>query len=406
MSWKQKLIVAICLAIAALAIFSRWEINKTSNFFDLRLRYNEVCCSHSGVNPYRVFSGQVEHPAFVAFPNKDGGKEMVCAYPPWHTTYMWFYGWLSWPVCVAFMLCIYLVAALFALSVFWRSIPAGQRWVAFSFALALSGNAAISALLWGNYGVLLLGLFVLFCMALKRGHGILAGVCWALMMIKPQMAVLLAWPLLFSRQWTTIGTAVGICVVATLWPAWVYHESPIDLILQIPDMALPKPKDCGSFPEIAYHLLGEQGPTIWSGLCFVLCGVFSWLLRGQRTWVIRCAAALCIFPVWTYSQGHDWTVQMALYVIVAAMAFSPTVVTWAPWRQRFVHIGLVAVLTMEVVCASYLLGMAKQWFNTDGLGWIHHVTAFGIIGLMFCMTLVIYPFDKNTTCAARQVPQN
>ena len=43
----------------------------------------------------------------------------------------------------------------------------------------------------------------------------LAGVCWALMMIKPQMAVLLVWPLLFSRLFGAVDALANAIFAAT-----------------------------------------------------------------------------------------------------------------------------------------------------------------------------------------------
>ena len=301
-----------------------------------------------------------------------GTKGVVCAYPPWHMTYTWFYGWLPKTVCLSLVLVLLLVALSISLRWAWRLGQKGKRLLPFSILLALLAVPLSFSVYCGNYGVLVLMLLLALFWVLEKNRPLLAGVCWALMMIKPQIAVLFFWPLLFQRQYRAILIAIVICFVATLWPAYIYQESPITLILQIPDMAIPKPKDTLALPGLAYRVLGEYGPMIWMAVCFMVCGVFSFYFRRAQSWVLRFAPALLIFPLWTYSQPHDLSVLLPLYALLAVTVVSEAM----PEHPRIIQGiqgGVITLVAITFVKWVWSIGVILHAFDPSGLGWIYRM---------------------------------
>ena len=90
-----------------------------------------------------------------------------------------------------------------------------------------------------NYGLVILGWTLLLYFALDSNHNILAGVIYSFIMIKPQIGILLFFPLLFNRKYKTIAFAVAICLIETCFTSCMLHKSPVELILQIPKIGAP-----------------------------------------------------------------------------------------------------------------------------------------------------------------------
>ena len=108
--------------VVAITLFGLWQLFTGVVSFadsfpdhrfagDLRLRRNEIRCAHQGVNSFRVWSREVVLPGFTPWRRPDKPKveranesdATVHAYPPWHTAFFWFYGWLPWVLCVSLM---------------------------------------------------------------------------------------------------------------------------------------------------------------------------------------------------------------------------------------------------------------------------------------------------------------
>ena len=77
---------------------------------------------------------------------------------------------------------------------------------------AMAGNG--TALMVGQFSIICMGLIVLQIVCLQRRRPVLAGICWALAMIKPQIA--LPFGLLFLFPGQAIGALVGTAILAAL----------------------------------------------------------------------------------------------------------------------------------------------------------------------------------------------
>jgi hypothetical protein len=171
----------------------------------------------------------------------------------------------------------------------------------------------LSGICWSlNYGLILLGCLLLLYSALNSGHDCIAGIIYSFIMIKPQIGVLLIFPLLFSRKYKTIAIAVVICLVETCFTALMVYKSPIKLILQIPQIGAPFEK--GFLTESIIKIIGPIGQYLVMGvfICFAAGG--SYLVRNAKEAWVRFLPAIAFIPFWTYSQYHDWLVILPCYI--------------------------------------------------------------------------------------------
>ena len=130
-------------------------------------------------------------------------------------------------------------------------------------------------------------------------------------MIKPQQAIWFAIPLLFRRQFKTIGIAVATCLVASVPPAVLCGKSPMELILEIPKFRVQAFFETTLFPTSVYSFANQwlfPKSALFFGLfiCLVFCVWASWKLRREKDWFVSLQPVFfCIcaaYPLWS----HDW----------------------------------------------------------------------------------------------------
>jgi hypothetical protein len=85
--------------------------------------------------------------------------------------------------------------------------------------LAIAHNS--SALAFGQFSIVCMGLLALQLHCLRRGGNLAAGFCWALAMIKPQIAIAFALPFLLERRWH--GLVFGLALLAALSAFTCYY---------------------------------------------------------------------------------------------------------------------------------------------------------------------------------------
>lgn len=398
--WKWSIIVlAFCCAV--LLSFRQIEdlqYNPKLRRVDIGLRYHEIECAHTGINPYYIFKGDVrsEHyrsldptidPKLKADGTPDNRPE-VAAYPPWHVTYAWVYSWLPLEMCAMFLEALYLLIAVGVLIWTWRKAPKGSRVLGFAWCTMLCIAPAIRCFWVGNYGILILALSLAFYWTLEKKHDWLAGICWALMMSKPQLALLFAWPLLVQRRWRVITVATTLCVAATLWPAYVYQESPVALILQIPKMSVGVE---GLIPTTLERMFGTMGPQIFMGLCFLLCGALCYHFRTASSWIVRMSPALVIFPIWTYSQMHDQVVLLPFLLMIAIVAQQQANGFRAMPLRGTMTIVVILMLFQGIWSFLYL----HDYFDPTGFGWIYQLATLSMFGLFLCCTFLLFYSERK-----------
>ena len=102
----------------------------------------------------------------------------------------------------------------------WWPKGAGPAW------LAVLTPAALLNLWAGHYGFLIGGLFLLGWRNVERKRGILAGICFGLMLIKPHLAVMIPLALAMRREWRAIASAAITVVTLIAATAAVYGVQP------------------------------------------------------------------------------------------------------------------------------------------------------------------------------------
>lgn len=392
------LLSAIVFSLGILSIVYFW---KGARFCDIRLRYNEICCVHKGINPFFVWSGKSQCEGFVGYPRPDMKASItslgrqVHAYPAWHYTYFWWLPSFSFfTVVIGYtVLSIVLVAGLFVW--LYKIRPKDSSSIPYYFC-ALSSIAFYYpwTYIYGNYGIILAVSLTLFLWCYEKKHDCLAGIVWAFMMIKPQVSVLFAIPILLQRRYRVLIVAMVICFLALLPPAFKFCESPIDLILQIPEIGRPYIGEgrtgCGHVLRALFNLFGYVGVLLWSVVIVGTAFFGVYRLRKNTSAFVVFAPIVAAIPIWNYSQCGDssvlWVPVVALYAVVISEL-----------AQKAVKIASVflSVASLFMLLWSYST-VLFNFFSPTGLGWIYAFVHLAYYFVLF--GAVIY-----VSCVAKRV---
>ena len=361
---------------------------------DFRLRAAEIRCAHQGVNSFHVWNRDQVVPGFHPYPRPDmvdvdrkPGELTVHAYPPWHIAFFWFLGWLPSDACLALMACLfgaclaYIVRQTFAITA--ERCGGGAAFVAW-LSLLLITRDVTHCFIWMNYGVMILALYLLMYAALRRKMFVLAGFCWAAMMIKPQVSCLFFWPLFCERRYKTIITAIGVCLGMTMIMSCCYGESPVDLILQIPQIGSPYGSQ-GICEKVLTPLLGGMTRPVWMGACFVACGILCCMLRRSGDFLLLSVPVALITPLWTYSQRHDHVILWILYVAALGFAMHPSNGRW----KRMWLVVFAAMLGSVLFCAFWAIGVRVGVMEPQGIGWLYQLAELAPYLMGVCMLVVL-----------------
>ena len=418
--------------VAAIALFGLFQIvsgvlslseftseGKFPN--DLQLRRNEIRCAHQGVNSFRVWTREVIVPGFTPWGRPDmekvsgtpGVHSYVHAYPPWHTAFFWFYGWLPTSVCTAFMSLVFGICCCVIVLESFRlarekcrvldcadestsALPIPFSGLAVFLALSIIAYDVATCWISLNYGVLILTAFLLMNRALERNHAILAGLAWAIMMIKPQVGLLFVWPLFWHRRYLTITTAAVVCLAGTLFTSFAVHESVVDLILQVPEIGRPY----GSgivMNKIISPVLGDWAAFLVPAFFFVLVGFLTWALRKNRDFLVSCVPVILVIPLWTYSQNHDHVILLPAIILLIAR-----ILATRRWNALSVLVCLYVVL-LTLCYAWSLLSVSLNVFDPTGLGWIYRIAEYSSYAVMLAIAALFVRDSRRPAPPAASV---
>lgn len=324
---------------------------------DFWMRHNEICCSHEGVNPFDVWNRTVVHPKYKGhehppFPDDTSDKLVVHAYPPWHTAFMWWMGYVSYPRAVSVLFFAFGIAAWGMIGFIKRRQPMTRdlQFLYWSLCLGTIIVPLYFCFIFGNYGLLITALMmVLFTSMERRGVGwdLLGGMALSLMMVKPQMGALFAMPLLFSKRFVMLGISGAICLGATAWTATAYHQSMIDLLLQVPQIGAPwvGPRFWPPLKVCHYPVLLQRVEML---LSVILCGVGCYWTRGIKEKWIASIPAVLLFPIWTYSNVYDGIGEVFVWMLVA-LALTGMVESITERMRRRLGYLLVGMLGLSII---------------------------------------------------------
>ena len=353
---------------------------------DFIYRYNEINCMHDRIDPFDIFERKITSEHFRGHDRPDkpdepeDSRRIVHAYPAWHTPIFWWYGYTPKWFCLAFLTILYVY-----------SLSLACRWTSQKLAESQTKDLAINLLfivtmtLYSfigichsmNYGLLLLGCTLLLCSALDSNHDILAGIIYSFIMIKPQIGVLLFFPLFFSRKYKTIAVSITICLIETCFTACMLRKSPIELILQIPQIGAPFEK--GYLVESTMKIIGPIGQYIVMGIFICLAAGGSYLIRNAKEAWIRFLPAIAFIPFWTYSQPHDWLVILPCYVFILNSKCK---------HQRIVELCFAAEFLRNLLLYAH----SQKWYAIGKEGII---TILFLAIVFSCYLIVIMDYDEN-----------
>jgi hypothetical protein len=154
----------------------------------------------------------------------------------------------------------------------WRNLRgsgAAAGWLGALAPLAIAANS--NALAQGQFSIGCMGLITGQWLLLARGRPVPAGLCWALAMIKPQIAAAFALPLL--RRGRRTGLVAGVAVLAALTAVALVHTHTAPLAY------------LGSWFRVLPKFLGASNSNAAAGLAGVLGGpaALALLLVGGLT---------------------------------------------------------------------------------------------------------------------------
>lgn len=298
---------------------------------DMSMRRNEATCVRNGINPFDVWSGKIDLPPYFPFINDSTPKskthtEPINAYTPWEYTLMLPFSFIPkqplWWIHNALMyLSLFLISFLAFKIVRKVSTDVSDARLAAALPLLLFIPINIDMNV-GNYALMITAASLAMAVALNRRKDTLASLLWTFAMIKPQLALLFAIPLLIKGKTKVCLIAGSICILASIPPAILCHESPITLILQAPKASAHAFTGCALMPQELLLFLRNSlhlwEPVLWglpmlAGLTF--CIYITWRLRKSNDWILLLTPAVLTAVSWTYVQGHSYL--LCAIVIIA-----------------------------------------------------------------------------------------
>lgn len=327
---RKSLVVAATVSLLALAVALVVTcIWSPTGHYDFSLRLSEVACVRQRVNPYDVWRGAVDLPPY--YPNTHVGEppsgctKPVNAYAPWAYVVMLPLSFLSeegaWAAyCVlmglAFALLLWLPRRTATEDPFLQAvIPA------LIVAYPIWSNTAV-----GNFALIVLSASVAMAWALNRGHDALAGVSWAVVMLKPQIGLVFAIPLLMRRKWTVLFVAGGLCLLLSLAAAAICRTSVVDMLLQGPAANTSFFFGCGTWPRFLCGAIPSDG-DILAGLAVgaLVCTALTWRIRKERDWFVFLMPAAITSCCWTYTQAYSHAMGwFVAFVLVRTLLRAPS----------------------------------------------------------------------------------
>ena len=392
------------LIVAAIALFGLFQAftgaGSLAKMFpdrlfahDLRMRRNEVRCAHQGVSPFRIWNREVSLPGIVPANRPDKEKVErtnesdigVQGYPPWHTAFFWFYGWLPKIMCISLMSVVFGICLAFIVSEGFRLSQARSVYpgLVVGFALAFIADPAAQCFIVLNYGVMILSAFLLMNRALEKNHAVLAGLAWAVMMIKPQMGLLFVWPLFWHRRYLTIATAAAVCLAGAVFTSFAVHESVIYLVLQLPEIGRQYMNGGGvMLNKIIRLIAGDGARFLVPALFFVAVGYATWSMRKERDFLACCVPVTLVSPLWTYCQDHDRVILFTTLIVFAGRFFT---------TRRFdalTILGCLYLLLAVFMRAWSLVFIDLSIFDPTGLGWIYRLAEFSSYAVILAIVVL------------------
>ena len=202
----------------------------------------------------------------------------------------------------------------------WRLLH-GYGWEAGMLGMALgpaiAGNCTAIAL--GQFSILSAGFVAAQILAMLANRNGLAGIFWAMAMIKPQCALPFALLFLVQGRWKgllTGGATLGFLTFGALeWTGWSVREYVVHTFgterLNFAKQGTSLP---AFFPEIPPRLLTGIGIGVVAALAIGL----AWIGRRVREEILPALAGVCAMLGWVFFYHRQYDNQMLFPLMLAA----------------------------------------------------------------------------------------
>ena len=158
---------------------------------------------------------------------------------------------------------------------------------------AISGNS--NALAHGQFSLVCMGLITTQWLLLARQRRIPAGLCWALAMIKPQIALPFALPFLWKRWLRGLVVGVSLLVALSAVAFWHTGVTPLDYLqlwTRPQSMDFIRGGSQSAAGDLAYNfgLSAAASQLLVAGLTAAAVGLWWWCRRHQSDDPLQTAA--------------------------------------------------------------------------------------------------------------------
>ncbi|MBR4615754.1 MAG: DUF2029 domain-containing protein, partial [Kiritimatiellae bacterium] len=273
--------------------------------------------------PYIPHAGEPR----MAVEGKEGFTELINAYVPWEYIMMMPFAVMprtfSWILYFALMMAGLWVVFRVGKSFGMRFADGGHEiGVAVGAApILLAGLPIYQNFHAGNLALPVLLSSALMAACLNRGKDALAGVCWAFAMLKPNLGLAFAIPLLMRKKFLTCIVAAGTCLALTAISSLLCSTSPFALVLQGPAASAFAFVGCGTFPYFLCGMLPGSldvmaGIAVGAVVCLVMTRVL--VRAGFRDWIVLAMPAAVVGAAWSYSQCYCFTMNWFFFAVLAA----------------------------------------------------------------------------------------
>ena len=323
---------------------------------DIRIWLVEASVVRKGTNPYDVWSGKVilngYKPGVAAtIPDETLYKaddEAVCVNPPWLYAAMLPLSFLPWRAAAALyfgimMACLGLLVLIGFCLARRYGLDRCESVVASTASVLAIALPLLQDFGSANCALLVIVAAVMMAIMLERGRDIAAGFCWAIVMLKPQVGLIFAVPLLMKRRVKTCAVASATCVLATMVPAWLTQTSPITLILNTTSANQGLFWGSGTMPSFICALMPMNianaiGVAIGALVC--IWQTRKVLSTGINDWLLVITPAAICSMCWTYARCYSHVAAWFFFVwLCIALKRSG-------YDRRYVVLGIVALLPM------------------------------------------------------------
>jgi hypothetical protein len=304
------LFLAILLGLGGCAYLAKgFRVAWQGGDSDFRIREREWVAFEQGIYPNRRLEQSVKSPVHSV-------------YPPWaFPMYAPFFSAGNFTVARIVLQALSLAGLAVMIWLGWRELsPLGWQagLLGGAIAWAVSGNCTAIAL--GQFSILCVGLLAAQVLAMQANRPMLAGICWALAMIKPQIALPFALLFLFDRRWRGLFAGGAVLAVLSAGAFWWTDVSPLQFFVAGPAKEkLTFVRDSGYLGTMWIEWL-DLPPRMATGIALgflALCGLALLLRDWRGRMSLLDAAGICAMLGFVLFYHRQYDNQMLLPLVLA-----------------------------------------------------------------------------------------